>query len=123
MNKHIGSSMRALFEELGESNELELLTRKKLLADQIRARMKSAHLTQVKLAAAMRTSRTVVHRLLDPTDTGVTLDTLVRASHALGLELRVSLRPPTKHAAVAAQHRARRPSAQSGGRDSGRAEP
>jgi antitoxin HicB len=96
MNKHIGTPMRSLFEELGESNELDLLTRKKVLADQIRARMKSTHVSQVKLAAAMKTSRTVVHRLLDPNDTGVTLDTLVRASQALGLELRVSLRPPRR---------------------------
>ncbi len=97
--------MRSLFEELGESNELDLLTRKKVLADQIRARMKSAHMSQVKLAAAMETSRTVVHRLLDPTDTGVTLDTLVRASHALGLELRVSLRPSKRAAAPAVTSR------------------
>jgi hypothetical protein len=35
----------------------------------------------------MNTSRTVVHRLLDPTDTGVTFATLMKASTALGVKL------------------------------------
>ena len=107
MNKHVGSSMRSMFDELGESDELDLLTRKKILADQIRLRMERVRLTQVKLAKAMRTSRTVVHRLLDPTDTGVTLDTLVRASHALGMELDVSFRA-AKRASAGGPGRARR---------------
>jgi hypothetical protein len=36
---------------------------------------------------AMRTSRTVVHRLLDPHDTSVTLVTLAKASKALRVRL------------------------------------
>jgi len=39
----------------------------------------------------MGTSRTVVYRLLDPKDTGVTLETLSRVARALGLGLKVSL--------------------------------
>lgn len=35
----------------------------------------------------MRTSRTVVHRLLDPHDTSVTLATLAKASKALKVRL------------------------------------
>jgi predicted XRE-type DNA-binding protein len=104
-SKRIGSTLRSLFDELEETGELDLLTRKKVLADQIRAGMERAQVTQVKLASAMRTSRTVVHRLLDPSDTGVTLDTLVRASQALGLELRVSLRPPPRRRAASGQPR------------------
>jgi DNA-binding phage protein len=38
----------------------------------------------------MGTSRTVVYRLLDPSDTGVTLETLSRVARALGLGLKVS---------------------------------
>ncbi|HWL84375.1 MAG TPA: hypothetical protein VNO21_01155 [Polyangiaceae bacterium] len=91
MSKQVGSSLRSLFEELGEAEELDLLTRKKILADQVAASMKRKHLTKLGLAKAMRTSRTVVYRLLDPTDTGVTLETLAKASRALDLELHVSL--------------------------------
>ena len=44
-------------------------------------------MTQTDLAQAMRMSRTVLHRLLDPKDTGVTLATLWKASKALGVRL------------------------------------
>ena len=92
MRKRIGSSLRSLFEELGEEGDLDLLTQKKVLADQIAENMKRMHLTKEALAAAMHTSRTVVYRLLDPTDTGVTIETLSKASKALGVELHISLR-------------------------------
>lgn len=90
MSKHIGSSLRSLYEELGEEEDLDLLTRKKVLADQVAANMKRMHLTKEALAAAMHTSRTVVYRLLDPTDTGVTIETLSKASKALDVELHIS---------------------------------
>ncbi len=44
-------------------------------------------ITQSELAQSMDTSRTVVHRLLDPRDTGVTSATVAKASKALGVRL------------------------------------
>ncbi len=44
-------------------------------------------MTKKALAEAMWTSRTVVHRLFDPSDTGVTLATIWKASKALGVNL------------------------------------
>lgn len=85
--KHIGSSLSSLFEELGETEEVELLSQKKLLAAKIERAMARQNMTQAELARAMRTSRTVVHRLLDPRDTSVTLSTLAKASKALGVKL------------------------------------
>jgi DNA-binding Xre family transcriptional regulator len=84
---HIGSTLDALFEELGEREEVELLTQKKLLAAKIERAMARRKMTQTELAKAMRTSRTVVHRLLDPHDTSVTLATLAKASKALKVRL------------------------------------
>ncbi len=86
-NKHIGSTLSSLFEELGEREDVELLTQKKLLAAKIERAMTRRRMTQAELARAMRTSRTVVHRLLDPRDTSVTLATLSKASKALGVKL------------------------------------
>ncbi|HEY2509840.1 MAG TPA: hypothetical protein VGI39_03260 [Polyangiaceae bacterium] len=91
-NKHIGSTLESLFVELGEDRELRLLTLKKVIADRFRERMQAKGITQVALAGSMETSRTATNRLLDPTDTGLTLDTIVRASEALGLEVEVSFR-------------------------------
>lgn len=85
--KHIGSTLDSLFEELGESEEVSLLTQKKLLAAKIERAMTKKKMTKAGLAEAMNTSRTVVHRLLDPTDTGVTLATLWKASNVLGVKL------------------------------------
>jgi len=83
----IGSTLESLFDELDEREDVELLTQKKLLASKIEQAMARRNMTQSELAKRMRTSRTVVHRLLDPSDTSVTLATLAKASKALGVKL------------------------------------
>ena len=85
--KHIGSTLDSLFDELGEREDVELLTQKKLLAAKIERAMAKRNMSQAELARTMRTSRTVIHRLLDPRDTSVTLATLSKASKALGVRL------------------------------------
>lgn len=85
--KHVGSTLDSLFEDLGEKEEVGLLTQKKLLAAKVEQAMTKKKMTKTGLAEAMHTSRTVVHRLLDPKDTGVTLATLWKASRALGVRL------------------------------------
>ena len=87
MKKHIGSTLESLFEELGETEDVGLLTQKKLLAAKIERTMEKKHITKAQLAKAMDTSRTVIHRLLDPADTSVTLATIWKASKALGVKL------------------------------------
>ncbi len=85
--KHVGSTLDSLFDELGEKEEVGLLTQKKLLAAKVEQAMMKRKMSKKGLAEAMHTSRTVVHRLLDPKDTGVTLATLWKASRALGVKL------------------------------------
>jgi DNA-binding phage protein len=91
MKKHIGSSFQSFLEERGIKDEVELRAQKEILAEQIRGAMARQGMSLSALASVMGTSRTVVYRLLDPSDTGVTLDTLSRVAHALGLGLKVSL--------------------------------
>ena len=50
MNKHVGSTLESLFEEMGELEDLELLTQKKLLADKIQRATERKKLTQTDLA-------------------------------------------------------------------------
>ena len=85
--KNIGSTLDSLFDELGEREDVDLLTQKKLLAEKIERAMVKRNMSQAELARTMRTSRTVIHRLLDPRDTSVTLATLSKASKALGVKL------------------------------------
>ena len=86
-NKHVGSTLDSLFDELGEKDDVDLLTQKKLLAAKVKQAMAQREMSKAALARAMNTSRTVVHRLLDPKDTGVTLATIWKASKALNVKL------------------------------------
>jgi antitoxin HicB len=64
---------------------------KEIIADQIRAAMKDQSLTKTAMAARMQTDRRQLDRLLDPTNSSVTLSTLRRAAAAVGRTLRVEL--------------------------------
>jgi antitoxin HicB len=96
--KHIGSSLTSFLDAMGIPEQTELLAIKKTLALQLREAMKRSF-SQTELAREIRTSRTVINRILDPTDTGVTLATLTRASRALGL--RVDIRLTTRRRSAA----------------------
>lgn len=57
--------------------------------------MKKQKMSQSELARRMVTSRAVVHRLLKPADTSVTLTTAANALTALGLRCKFVARPST----------------------------
>ena len=89
--KHIGSSLGSFLDEMKIREETELLAIKKTLSLQLRQAMKRRSVSKSRLAKEMRTSRTVINRILDPSDTGVTLATLTRASQVLGLRVDIRL--------------------------------
>ena len=64
---------------------------KEIIADQIRAAMKTQGLTKTAMANRMQTDRRQLDRLLDPSNPSVTLATLKRAAAAVGRTLRVEL--------------------------------
>ena len=88
--------LEELFDELGELHELRSGVQKKVLAHDIKQAMKAKKISPSEMARRMRTSREAVYRLLDPTRTGVTLDSLQRAASALGLTLNISVEPPAR---------------------------
>jgi antitoxin HicB len=98
MNRHDGSTLDSLFEELGELDEVNAGAVKKILAVQAERRMGELGLTATALAAKMRTSRNQIHRILDRDDAGITLKMLLRLSQALRLPLRVTFEPPMPRA-------------------------
>jgi hypothetical protein len=93
MKKKARDELEQMFEELGELEEVRALTRKKIVADALRKQMKVQKVTPAEMARRMGTSRPTVYRLLDPAERGATLDTLERASLALGLDLEIRLLP------------------------------
>lgn len=109
-NKHLGSTLHSFLEEEGLLDDVLHLARKKVIADQIGREMKLQNITASMMAKSMKTSRTVVYRLLKA-DEGVTLDVLERASQVLGKNLVIKLvakRPTQIAARVARQARANR---------------
>jgi hypothetical protein len=87
----VGSSFDSFLAEQGILEECQEQAVKQLLADQIKAAMERDRLTKAAMAIRMQTSRRALDRLLDPTNTGVTLHTLQRAAAAIGRQLRLEL--------------------------------
>lgn len=85
------SSFEDWLKEEGIYEEVTTRAIKEVIAWQIEQAMKEKKLSRAKMAALMGTSRTQVARLLDPDNTGVTLDTLQRAAGVVGRKLRLEL--------------------------------
>jgi hypothetical protein len=77
--------------EQGMLEEAQEVAIKRVLAWQISEAMKARGLTKTAMAAAMRTDRRQLDRLLDPENSSVTLSTLRRAATAVGRTLRIEL--------------------------------
>lgn len=75
----------------GKREEFEAAAIKEVLAWQIEQAMKAAKLSRSALARRMKTSRSQLGRLLDPTDGNVTLNTRQRAAKVVGRSLRLEL--------------------------------
>jgi antitoxin HicB len=88
--------LEELFDELGELHELRAGVQRKVLAHDIKEAMKAKGISPSEMARRMRTSREAAYRLLDPTRTAVTLDSLQRAASALGLTLNISFEAPAR---------------------------
>lgn len=89
--RHIGSDFDDFLRDEGLLEEAEAVAAKRAIAFQISQEMERANITQSELARRMKTSRSSVERLLDPSNTSVTLQTLERAARAVGKRLRVQL--------------------------------
>jgi predicted XRE-type DNA-binding protein len=89
--KHLGSDFDEFLDEEGLLEEAEAVATKRVLAFQIAQAMKEQKLSKAAMARRMKTSRSAVDRLLDPTVPSVTLLTIERAVRALGRRLRFEM--------------------------------
>lgn len=71
--------------------QTELVAVKRVIAYQFAKEIKNQNITKNKMANSMQTSRSELNRLLDPENTSVTLNSLVKASSVLGKKLQISL--------------------------------
>ena len=89
--KNIGSSFDEFLEEEALLDEATAVAVKRVIAWQIAQEMKAQHLTKSSMASKMQTSRAALNRLLDATDTSLTLTTLSSAASVLGKKFRIEL--------------------------------
>jgi len=90
MSKHIGSSLDDFLKEDGIYEETQALAIKEVVVWQLTEAMKKQSLTKSRLAVMLKTSRSQVDRLLDPTR-DVTLSTLQRAAALVGRKVQIEL--------------------------------
>jgi antitoxin HicB len=90
-NPHVGSTFESWLDEQGLREAVTADAIKSVIAEQIAAAMKERGLSKSRMAELMHTSRAQLDRLLDPKNSGTTLETLMRAAKAVGRELRLEL--------------------------------
>jgi DNA-binding Xre family transcriptional regulator len=86
-----GSTVDSFLKEEGVLDEFRAAAVKEVIAWQIQKAMKARKISKNRMAELMETSRAQLDRLLDPEQGNVTLETLHRAAHVLGRQLRVEL--------------------------------
>ena len=85
------STLDDLLEEDGTLAEAEALAVKRVIAWQVKEAMTRKKINKMAMAKKMKTSRAALDRLLDSSNTSVTLLTMNRAAEVLGKRLRVEL--------------------------------
>lgn len=91
MNEHIGSNFDEFLAADAMLEEVTAVAVKRVIAWQIEHEMSAQNLTKTIMAKKMHTSRAALNRLLDKTDTSLTLTTLASAASVLGKTLKIEL--------------------------------
>lgn len=87
----LGGSLESLLDETGERDEVYGEAIKRVLSWQIEKARQERDLSKSEVAARMGTSRSQFDRVIDPTNTAVSLETLDKAARAVGKRLVVEI--------------------------------
>ena len=90
-NPHRGSLVDDWLKEEGIYEDATQTAIKEVLAWQLGEAMKAENITKTEMAKRMKTSRFQLNRVLDPRNSGVSLDALNRAAAAVGRKVRLEL--------------------------------
>jgi len=91
VNNYVGSTFDDFLEETGELVEVNAIAIKRVIAWEISEKMRIEHISKIKMAEKLETSRSALDRLLDPTNTSITLNTLDHAARAIGKKINIQL--------------------------------
>ena len=91
MNKNcIGSNFDDFLEEEGLLQESDTVAIKRVIAYALEQKMISEKITVSQLAKDLDTSRSAISRILDPENTAITLNTIVKVAKYLGKRIILS---------------------------------
>jgi len=90
---HRGSDFRDFLKEEGILGDVEARALKQAMSLQFNRALAEESLTKAEMAARMKTSRAAVDRLLDTSNSAITLKTLGKAARALGRKIKIELEP------------------------------
>ncbi len=90
--KHLGSRFEDFLAEDGILEECRAAAIKFKIARELEKAMSERRITKAEMARQLRTSRAAVERLLDPTNTSITLNTMAKVAHLLGKRIEFALR-------------------------------
>jgi antitoxin HicB len=90
--KHIGGNFDSFLKEESILEHSTAVAVKRVITWQIEQEMQKQKLTKTLMAKKMHTSRAALNRLLDESDTSLTLITLASAATALGKTIKFELK-------------------------------
>lgn len=90
-NPHRGSSFEDFLAEEGMLQECAAAAVKFMVANELQQKMMQENLSKSEVARQLNTSRSGLDRILDATNTSITLDTLGRVVSFLGKRLEVNM--------------------------------
>ena len=88
---HSGSTFDSFLEAEGIREEAEAVATKRVLAWELQQAMRKQEKTKRAMARELQTSRSQLDRLLDPSNTSVSLETIARAARVLGKRIVVHI--------------------------------
>jgi predicted XRE-type DNA-binding protein len=88
--KNLGSSIDDFMKDEGIFEEAQTQAVKEVVAWQLAEAMRKNKISKARMATLLKTSRTQVDRILDPTN-DITLSSLQRAAAMVGLRLMIEL--------------------------------
>lgn len=89
--QYLGSDFDDFLQEEGILEHCQAVAVKRVLAYQLQEFMEQNKISKTEMASRMHTSRTALDRLLNPNNTAVTLDSMVKVACLMGKRLNVSL--------------------------------
>ena len=90
-SSNLGQNFDEFLADEGMLETVKASSIKRVIAFQLQKEMKDKGLTKMEVAKRMKTSRSQLDRILDPTVKSINLDLIIRAAHCIGRKFTLTL--------------------------------